>query len=158
MLSGANLTNVNFGVANLTNANLTGANLAGASFEASNSEFGITVDATLTGANFTGTILVPSNQTVTATSQAGAVATWTTPTPLPAATPGSCTPASGSSFPLFSSTVTCQVLDANNDVATGTFSVNVAPTTQFFTRLLIPSNGASLSGTSILDEAADTPG
>ena len=83
ILSGANLTNVNFGVANLTNANLTGANLAGASFEASNSEFGITVDATLTGANFTGTIVVPSNQSVGATSQAGAVVTWPTPPSLP---------------------------------------------------------------------------
>jgi Bacterial Ig domain/Pentapeptide repeats (8 copies) len=173
-LSSANLAGASFGLcavappgghvgcgfSDLTDANLTDANLTNTNFGTDNSTIGLDVaGATLTGANFTGTILVPSNQTVTATSQAGAVATWTTPTPLPAATPGTCTPASGSSFPLFSSTVTCQVLDANNDVATGTFSVNVAPTTQFFTRLLIPSNGASLSGTSILDaEAADAPG
>ena len=107
--------------------------------------------ANLTGANFTGTILVPPNQSVAATSQAGAVATWTTPAGIPAATPGSCTPASGSTFPLFTTTVTCQVLDYSGDVATGTFEVTVAPTTQYFTRVLVPSNGATLAGRPYLD-------
>ena len=66
---------------------------------------------------------------------------------------------SGSTFPLFSSTVTCQVLDANNDVATGTFQVNVAPTTQYFTRVLVPFDGAVLAGAPYLDAAAgDGPG
>ena len=114
---------------------------------------------TLTGANFTGTILVPSNQSVTATSQAGAVVTWSTPPTIPGVGSGSCTPASGSTFPLFSSTVTCQVLDANGDVATGTFQVNVAPTTQYFTRVLVPSGGAVLAGAPYLDAlTADAPG
>jgi uncharacterized protein YjbI with pentapeptide repeats len=143
-------------------ANLSGADLANDTF-VENFIFGeaaVTMtDATLTGANFTGTSLVPPNQTLTATSQSGAVATWSTPAAIPGATPGSCTPASGSTFPLFSSTVTCQVTDDNGGVATGTFQVNVAPTTQFFTRVLVPSGGAVLTGAPYLDAAAgDAPG
>ena len=77
----------------------------------------------------------------------------------PGATPGSCEPASGSTFPLFSSTVTCQVLDAYGDVATATFQVNVTPTTQFFTRVVLPADGATLAGAPYLDAlAADAPG
>ena len=87
------------------------------------------------------------------------MATWSTPSGIPGATPGNCTPASGSTFPLFISTVTCQVLDTNGDVATGTFQVNVAPTTQYFTRVLVPSNGAVLAGAPYLDAGAgDGPG
>jgi hypothetical protein len=160
-LSGTNMSNTQYGDVNFTDANLTGADLAGANFDEVNTSLvgEVTIGATLTGANFTNTILVPSNQTVTATSQAGAVATWSTPAGLPGATPGSCTPPSGSTFPLFSSTVTCQVTDANGDVATGTFQVNVAPTTQFFTRVLVPSDGTVVQGLQILDAAAaDAPG
>ena len=37
--------------------------------------------------------------------------------------------------------------------------MNVAPTTQYFTRVLIPSNGAVLAGSPYLDAAAgDGPG
>ena len=87
------------------------------------------------------------------------MATWPTPAAIPGATPGSCTPASGSTFPLFSSIVACQVLDNNGDVATGTFQVNVQPTTQYFTRVLVPSDGAVLAGAPYLDAAAsDSPG
>jgi hypothetical protein len=113
----------------------------------------------LAGANFTDTALVPSDQNVPATSQTGAMATWTTPAALPGATPGSCTPPPGSTFPLFSSTVTCQVFDATGDEATGTFQVDVEPTTQYFTRVLLPSAGSVLSGSQWLDAAAgDGPG
>jgi uncharacterized protein YjbI with pentapeptide repeats len=159
-LSGANMSNSEYGAANFSDANLAGANLLNADFEDTNTSLGpMVVGANLTGANFTNTILVPSNQSVTATSQAGAVATWSTPPGIPGATPGSCTASPGSTFPLFSSTVTCQVLDANNNVATGTFRVNVLPTTQYFTRVLIPSVGAALAGAPYLDAgAADGPG
>jgi uncharacterized protein YjbI with pentapeptide repeats len=154
-LSGANLTGTTLGD-NLTGANLTGAILTGASMDY---PFNSTINfpATLTGANLTSTLLVPSNQTVTATSQSGAVATWSTPAAIPGATPGSCTPASGSNFPLFSSTVTCRVTDTNGEVATGTFHVNVAPTTQFFTQLLLPSDGTVVQGLQVLDAAAADP-
>ena len=133
-LGGANLTNSNIG-GDLTNANLTGAILTGATFSYTISFAGVTEYATLTGANLTGTILVPPNQSVTATSPAAAVATWSTPAGLPGATPGNCTPTSGSTFPLFSTnTVICQVLDSAGDVATGTFEVYVSPTTLYFAR------------------------
>ena len=161
---GANLTGIGFGGANLTDANLTDANLTGAAMEDQVTSTGfvqVTVDesATLTGANFTGTLVMPSNQSVTATSQAGAVATWSMPPAIAGTTPGACTPASGSTFALFSSTVTCQVIDDNGDVATGTFQVNVAPTTQYFTRVVLPADGATLAGASNLDAlAADAPG
>ena len=161
-LSGANMSNTSDGAADFSDANLTGANLAGANFASVpvGSLFG-TVGAILTGANFTGTIVVPPNQSATATSQAGAAVTWSTPAGIPGATPGSCTPASGSTFPLFSSTVTCRVIDARTDaaVATGTFQVSVAPTTQYFTRVLVPSDGAVLASAPYLDAAAgDAPG
>jgi uncharacterized protein YjbI with pentapeptide repeats len=161
-LSGANLS-YNYLAAGFGDANLTGAALTDTSFEATPTDLGIGAGATLTsdlaGANFTDTALVPSDQDVPATSQAGAMATWTTPAAVPGETPGSCTPAPGSSFPLFSSTVTCQVFDATGDEATGTFQVNVVPTTQYFSRVLVPSNGTTLSGANYLDaEASDSPG
>ena len=158
-LSGADLAGTDLAGAKLINSNLTGATLTGASMSGSTGDFPGPVDATLTGANLTGTILVPSNQSVTATSQAGAVATWPTPAGIPGATPGSCTPPSGSTFPIFTTTVTCQVLDANADVATGTFQVTVQPTTQYFTRIALPSGGAVLTGSTNLDAlAGDAPG
>ena len=152
-LSGANLSYI-FLAANLGGANLTGADLTGTSMVATPTDLGIGVGASLTanlaGANFTDTILVPSNQSVTATSKAGAVATWSTPSGLPGATPGSCTPTSGSTFPPFSSTVTCQVFDATGGEATGTFEVTVQPASQ----VLVPSDGATLSGSTYLDASA----
>ncbi len=161
-LSGANLSNT-FLAANLGDANLTGADLTGTSMVATPTDLGIGIGVTLTanlaGANFTDTALVPSEQDVPATSQTGATATWTTPAALPGATPGSCTPPPGSTFPLFSSTVTCEVIDSYGDVATGTFQVDVAPTTQFFTRVVLPADGATLAGAPYLDAlASDAPG
>ncbi len=130
---------------NLSNANLADAVLSDADLS----------NGSLTGATFTGTLLVPSDQTVSATSGAGAVVMWPIPPSLPGATPGACTPPTGSTFSLGTSTVNCQVLDAANDVATGTFQVNVQP----FTHVLLPSNGGVLNGAAILDaSAADAPG
>ena len=86
------------------------------------------------------------------------MATWSTPPAIPGATPRGCTPASGSTFPLFTSTVTCQFVGADDtDVATATFEVAVQPTTQYFTRVLIPSDGAALAGSQVLDAGAADP-
>jgi uncharacterized protein YjbI with pentapeptide repeats len=159
VLRDADLTDTNFGGATLTDADLSDTNLTGTLFESAVPVIGTIVDATLTGANLSGTTLVPPNQSVPATSPAGAVVTWSTPPAIPDATPGSCVPASGSTFPLFTSTVTCQIIDANGDVATGAFEVTVQPTTQYFSRMLIPSNGSSLNGQALFDaEANDVPG
>lgn len=162
-LSGANMSNSVYGAVDFSNANLTDADLTGSNLdEVSSPTLGGTfsIGANLNHANLTGTIAVPSNQSLSATSQAGAVATWSAPSSIPGATPGSCTPASGSNFPLLANTtVTCQVIDALGDVAAGTFQVNVTPTTQNFTRMLIPSGSVTLAGSQILDAAAaDAPG
>jgi uncharacterized protein YjbI with pentapeptide repeats len=144
-LTGTNLSGAQLGDANLTGTDLTDANVTGANFNG----------ATLTGATFTGTLLVPPNKTVPATSNAGAVVTWPTPPSLPGATPGACAPSSGSTFSLGTHTVTCQIHDNANNLATGAFQVTVQP----FTHLLLPSNGAVLAGTSVLDAwASDSPG
>jgi uncharacterized protein YjbI with pentapeptide repeats len=109
--------------ADLTDANLTGANLTNAGLAAcGTSAFGFTECGS---ANLTGTLLVPSDQTVTATSSAGAVVTWPTPQSLPGATPGSCTPPSGSTFGVGTNFVNCQVSDDFGNVAGGSFTVTV---------------------------------
>jgi hypothetical protein len=150
-LAGAILTNGDFGAADFTDANLTDAALTGAEMSSVVEPFGISVSATLTGANVTGTILVPGNQTSIATSQSGAVVTWSMPPGIPGATPGSCTPPSGSTFPPSTSTVTCRVSDNNGDLATGTFTVTVE---SLNTSILIPSGGATVSGTATTLDAS----
>ncbi|WP_051223458.1 CocE/NonD family hydrolase [Conexibacter woesei] len=75
---------------------------------------------------------VPGDQTLTAPAGAtGAVATWT----LPAATDDqdpspvvACDPASGSAFPVGTTTVTCTATDASGNAASGTFAVVVDAT------------------------------
>ena len=73
---------------------------------------------------------VPANITIDASSPAGAIATYTPPTvvdedqPLPAVT---CTPASGTTFPIGTTTVTCTAVAPGdtNSPATATFTVTV---------------------------------
>ena len=73
----------------------------------------------------------PSNMTVAATSSSGAVVTFTATAtdnvdgPL---TP-TCTPASGSTFPLGVTTVTCRATDAHGNTGTATFTITVSDTT-----------------------------
>ena len=160
-LAGAILTDANVAGAVLNNANLTGADLTGTTFVATNPipSAPTPIMAQLFRATVTDTILIPSNQTVPATSQAGAVVTWSAPSEPLSLSFGACSSASGSTIPLFGSTLTCQIKDGDGDVATGTFQVYVTPTSQWFTRILIPSNGAVLTGAPYLDAAAgDGPG
>jgi uncharacterized protein YjbI with pentapeptide repeats len=153
------------GAIDLSGVDLSGASFTGASFQACQppgvspqtcDEANLT-GATLTGANFSGTLLVPSDQTVPQTSGAGAVVIWPTPSGIPGATPGTCTPTSGSTFPVGTTSVTCQVLDAIGDVATGTFTVTVNPPPPPTTSVLLPSNGATVSEGTWLDAAASSP-
>jgi HYR domain len=77
---------------------------------------------------------VPTNFTVPATSSAGAIVSYTAPTAFdevgdsPAATV-SCTPASGSPFPIGTTTVTCTATSTNdfNSPVTASFTVTVTP-------------------------------
>jgi len=132
-MTGANLTDAFFGSSSdLTGANFTDATLTGAELDYTTLTGANFTDAVLTGVAFTGTLLVPSAQSAFATSDAGAAVTWPTPSSLPGATPGTCTPPSGSTFPLGQNgnqgytTVTCQVLDDFGNAATGTFEVTVS--------------------------------
>ena len=78
-------------------------------------------------------LTVPANMTVNATSPSGAVVTFT-PTATDA-TSGvaslSSSPASGSTFPIGTTTVTAAAIDIAGNTATGTFDVIVNPTRPF---------------------------
>ncbi|HEX8619038.1 MAG TPA: FG-GAP-like repeat-containing protein [Thermoanaerobaculia bacterium] len=74
---------------------------------------------------------LPANITAEATSPAGAAVTWTAT--ATDAVSGSvavqCTPASGSTFAIGTTTVNCSAKDAANNIANGSFSVTVRDTT-----------------------------
>jgi len=83
-------------------------------------------------ANTPPVLSLPGPITAEAASSAGTAVTWTAsatdtednpdPTPI-------CTPASGSAFPLGTTTVDCSVTDAGGLSATGSFTVSIADTT-----------------------------
>jgi uncharacterized protein YjbI with pentapeptide repeats len=150
-LAGANLTGTNLGGAALGFADLSGTNLTDANLTSTVQPIGLTMYASLNGANVTGTLLVPSDQSVTATSQGGAVATWSTPAGIPGATPGSCKPPSGSTFPVGTTTVTCQVVDHFGEIATGTFTVTVQGAPEQLASLLVTVTNIG-PGTSLADK------
>jgi hypothetical protein len=76
---------------------------------------------------------MPGDQTVEATSASGAVATYSAPTATDAVTANptvTCLPASGSTFALGATTVSCTAKDAaNNQSAARTFTITVQDTT-----------------------------
>jgi hypothetical protein len=75
---------------------------------------------------------VPSDLTAEATGPDGAVVTFPAPTATDAvsgAVPVSCVPASGATFPLGTTAVTCTATDAHGNTATATFNVTVQDTT-----------------------------
>jgi uncharacterized protein YjbI with pentapeptide repeats len=124
-LHGANLTNTGLNGSGLQRSDLTYTNLTDANLDDVQLQGADLKGATLTGANVTATVLVPSQMSVQATGPSGAVVTWPIPAGLLGATPGSCSPPSGSTFPDGTTTVTCQVIDSYGNVATGTFLVTV---------------------------------
>ena len=73
-------------------------------------------------------VTVPANQTATATSAAGATVTYPAATATDAVdgpiTP-TCTPASGSTFPVGTTTVTCAATDAAGNTGSAAFTVTV---------------------------------
>jgi hypothetical protein len=116
---------------------------------------------------------VPANITTNATSSAGAVVTYTSPTPIDevsdnaSATVG-CAPASGSTFAIGTTTVTCTATDADDtpSTLTQTFTVTVLDTDLAITGVPanITTNASSPSGAvvtyalpSAVDEAGDSP-
>jgi uncharacterized protein YjbI with pentapeptide repeats len=121
--------------------NMEGANLSGANLSASNPPTVVTeffasecgcgpnlTGAILTGANLTNTPFLPFVMGgSTATSSAGAVVNFQGPLFVTGAHLNTCSPPTGSTFPLGTTTVTCQVFDDFSNAATGTFPVTVNP-------------------------------
>lgn len=115
-LTSATLTDTTWTGADLFSATLTDALLSRADFSS----------ADLLSAEFTGTVLVPPDLAVAVPSPSGGVVAWPTPPALPGATPGACTPPSGSSFAVGTTQVTCAVVDAQGRQGHGTFVLNVS--------------------------------
>jgi hypothetical protein len=86
------------------------------------------------------TLSLPGNMTQEATGPSGAVVTFTaTATDQNPSNPTvTCTPASGSTFPLGVTTVKCSATDAAGNMATGSFKVTVQDTTP--PSLSLPAN------------------
>jgi hypothetical protein len=74
---------------------------------------------------------LPADQTVEATGPGGAVVTFsaTATDANPTNPPVTCTPASGSTFPIATTAVSCAATDAAGNSANGTFNVTVRDTT-----------------------------
>lgn len=136
-LTGADLSHASLSLVDLDGATLVNTNLTDANMSFTFEQFETTFrGAMLTGSVFTGTVLVPPDQKVTENGPTSV--TWPTPAPLPGATPGSCTPQSGSTFPAGTSAVTCAVIDDMGNRASGTFTVTV-PTPLTITTKSLPA-------------------
>jgi flavin reductase (DIM6/NTAB) family NADH-FMN oxidoreductase RutF len=98
-----------------------------------------------TGPAFSG---VPADRQVEANGPGGSVVNYTTPTATDA-TDGpevaTCLPASGSTFPLGTSTVTCSATDGHGNTSTASFSVSVVDTTK--PTLIVPADRAVYADT-----------
>jgi DNA-binding beta-propeller fold protein YncE len=87
-------------------------------------------------------LVAPADISVDATSASGAVVSYTTPTAVDdvdGAVPVDCVPASGSTFPVGTTTVTCTASDSAGNTSTATFTVTVRPDTTAPV-LTVPSN------------------
>lgn len=74
----------------------------------------------------------PANQILEATGPSGAVATWASPTAsdiVDGNVAVNCSPASGSTFPIATTTVTCTATDAHSNSSSTSFTVKVQDTT-----------------------------
>ena len=78
------------------------------------------------------TLMAPASIVLEATSSSGAVASWTDPVATDAvdgSIPATCASASGSTFPLGTTTVTCTATDAAGNSSSASFTVTVQDTT-----------------------------
>jgi hypothetical protein len=100
------------------------------------------------------TVTVPANITADATSNAGAVVTFTaSATDTDPENPAvSCTPASGSTFAIATTTVNCSATDAAGNTGTNSFTVTVRGAAEQLTTL-VGSVRAVGPGTSLLSKA-----
>ena len=97
-------------------------------------------------------LTVPGNMSVSATNGSGAVVTFTATAtdavdPSPTVT---CSPASGSTFPLGITTVNCTAKDASGNTSTKSFTVTVSDTTPPTIALAAPADGARINVAAVL--------
>jgi hypothetical protein len=111
-----------------------------------NASFIVTVSfVDAAGPTFSG---VPSNRVVEANGPSGSVVSYTGPTATDAAEgpkPVSCNPASGSTFPLGGTTVTCTASDSHGNTSSASFTVTVVDTTK--PNLIVPRERAVYADT-----------
>jgi hypothetical protein len=84
---------------------------------------------------------VPSNRVVEANGPSGSVVSYTEPTATDAAegpTPVSCSPTSGSTFPLGGTTVNCTASDSHGNTSSASFTISVVDTTK--PNLIVPAD------------------
>lgn len=88
---------------------------------------------------------LPADITAEATGPDGATVSYATSATdlVDGAVVPSCTPASGSVFPLGATTVSCSATDAHGNTASGSFSVNVVDTTPPVITWVSPTEGSS---------------
>jgi Ca2+-binding RTX toxin-like protein len=98
-------------------------------------------------------ITVPGDITEEATSPNGAVVTFevTAQDTVDGSVPVTCTPASGSTFPIDTTTVNCEATDAAGNTATASFTVTVIP-------LFCGEEAATIYGTTGNDDLDGTEG
>ncbi|MGD0196567.1 MAG: HYR domain-containing protein [Solirubrobacteraceae bacterium] len=95
---------------------------------------------------------VPSNLKLQATSSSGAIATYTTPSAgdiVYGSVPVSCTPQSGSTFAIGTTTVSCSATDGAANTATATFTVTVTPVLTITTPANITTAATSSAGATV---------
>lgn len=111
------------------------------------------------------TVTVPSDKTVEATSPSGATVSFAASASdlVDGALSATCSPASGSTFALGDTTVTCSSTDSHSNTGSSTFNVKVQDTTG--PTLHLPANinalatsaaGAAVSYTATADDLVDT--
>ena len=86
-------------------------------------------------------LTVPGNITVRASSASGAVVTYTASAydTVSGTLPVTCSPPSGSTFPIGVSTVSCTAVDQAGNASSGSFSVTVSQATQTITFAALPN-------------------
>ncbi len=117
-----------------------------------------TFQVTVRAVNKPPTVKVPANMTVEAAGPAGAVVTFvaTGSDPEDGTIAPVCTPASGATFALGATTVTCKVTDHAGASASGSFTVTVVDTTPPVFAFVPPSVTISNCSTANLGQATAT--